>query len=62
VKNTAKIKDSDLRSLQSFKEDYPEAQAIFLYRGKEKLLKKGINCIPCEQFLQKLNMDKTFKL
>jgi predicted AAA+ superfamily ATPase len=62
VKNTAKISDSDLRSLQAFKDDYPEAQAIFLYRGKEKLLKKGIHCIPCEQFLQKLNMNKIFKL
>ena len=62
VKNTAKINDSELRSLQSFKDDYPEAQVIFLYRGKEKLLKKGILCMPCEQFLQKLNMDKDFKL
>lgn len=62
VKNTAKISDSDLRSLQAFREDYPEAQAIFLYRGQEKLLKKGIHCIPCEQFLRKLNMDKTFEL
>jgi len=62
VKNTAKISDSDLRSLRAFKDDYPEAQAIFLYRGKERLLKRGIWCIPCEQFLQKLNTDKVFKL
>lgn len=55
VKNAARINDSDLRSLRSFKEDYPQCQTFFLYRGKEKLLKNGIQCVPCEQFLTELN-------
>lgn len=62
VKNTARISDSDLRSLRTFKVDYPECQPIFLYRGQEKLLKNGIHCVPCEQFLKKLNLDKTVGL
>ncbi len=55
VKNTAKIQPKMLKSLLSFKEDYPEAQACLLYRGKEKLRVKEITCIPCEQFLRDLN-------
>ena len=59
VKNTSRVRDEDLRSLRSFKEDYPECHAFFLYRGKEKLLKNGIQCIPCDQFLANLNPNST---
>ena len=59
VKNTSRVRDEDLRSLRSFKEDYPECRAFFLYRGKEKLLKNGIQCIPCDQFLINLNPNST---
>lgn len=58
VKNTARINDSDLRSLRSFKEDYPQCQTFFLYRGKERLLKNGVQCVPCEQFLAGLDPSK----
>lgn len=58
VKNASRVNDQDLRPLLAFKEDYPECQAIFLYRGKDKLLKKGISCVPCEQFLVRLNPNK----
>ena len=61
VKNSAKINDTDLRSLRSFKEDYPECKAFFLYRGKERFLKYGINCIPCEEFLKELTLVKSYK-
>lgn len=54
VKNAAVIHPKDTNSLESFLEDYPEAQAILLYRGKERLLKKNILCIPCEEFLRGL--------
>ena len=33
VKNSRNINPSDLRSLSSFIEDYPEAKALLLYRG-----------------------------
>lgn len=54
VKNTARIRNEDLRSLKSFKEEYPEAKLYFLYRGEEKVLIKDILCLPCVEFLNKL--------
>ena len=32
-----KVFPHDLKALQAFLEDYPEAKALLLYRGKEKL-------------------------
>lgn len=51
VKNGTTIHPQDLRPLKHFLEDYPEAKAICLYRGQEKLLKENILCMPCEEFL-----------
>lgn len=58
VKNVSKIHPEHLRGLKSFKEDYPESNAIFLYRGKERLKKEEILCIPCEEFLLQLSPEK----
>ncbi|MBI4050990.1 MAG: ATP-binding protein [Elusimicrobia bacterium] len=55
VKNTQKIRPEDLRPLASFLEDYPQAQAILLYRGHEKLKRQGVLCISCEEFLRELH-------
>ena len=54
VKNTAQIRGEDLSSLQTFKKDYPQCEPFFLYRGKERLKKGGILCLPCEDFLKGL--------
>jgi len=54
VKNAARLYPKDLRSLQSFKQDYPESEAYLLYRGKERLVKGDVLCIPCEEFLLSL--------
>ena len=54
VKNSAKINDADLRGLKSFQEDYPMCETIFLYRGKERLKKGEILCMPVEEFLREL--------
>ncbi len=54
VKNSDRIKPSDLRSLHNFSQDYPEAKLILLYRGKERLLKNNVICIPCDEFLKNL--------
>ncbi|OGS39402.1 MAG: ATPase [Elusimicrobia bacterium RIFOXYD2_FULL_34_30] len=59
VKNTLKIRPEDLRALKSFKEDYPESTAYFLYRGRERLMKNGILCIPCDEFLLELQPNRT---
>ncbi|MBN1621876.1 MAG: ATP-binding protein [Endomicrobiales bacterium] len=59
VKNTGRVRDEDLYALKSFKEEYPECKTFFIYRGKERLKKQDILCIPCEDFLKQLHPDKT---
>jgi predicted AAA+ superfamily ATPase len=54
VKNAASVQRSDLRSLASFRDDYPEAQPLLLYRGTESLRIDGIPCLPCDGFLRHL--------
>ena len=54
VKNSNIIKQADLKGLRAFKQDYPEADCLFLYRGTEKLLKNGVLCMPAHLFLQDL--------
>ncbi len=59
VKNSARVRDEDLRGLRAFQEDYPESKALFLYRGRERLKRNGVLCLPCEEFLQQLHPDKS---
>ena len=54
VKQSKDIRSKDLKGLKTFKEDYPEAHCILVYRGHEKLKKGNISCIPCELFLKSL--------
>jgi predicted AAA+ superfamily ATPase len=59
VKNSRRIDPKETRALEIFLEDYPEAKAIFLYRGKERMLiKDKILCLPCEEFLIELTPNK----
>jgi predicted AAA+ superfamily ATPase len=58
VKNSAKINSKMLKGLITFQEDYPEAQALLLYRGNERLLIGNVLCLPCEQFLKELLPDQ----
>jgi predicted AAA+ superfamily ATPase len=54
VKNSAVLHPGDLRGLKSFKQEYPECKTLLLYRGKERLMKGDILCMPCEEFLRSL--------
>jgi predicted AAA+ superfamily ATPase len=54
VKNSLKIHPQDVRSLQHFKQDYPEATTVLLYRGKDKMVINNILCLPCDFFLKNL--------
>ena len=58
VKNTRQVRPEDLRGLKAFAEDYPQSQRYLLYRGKERLKRDGILCIPCEDFLLQLLPDR----
>ena len=54
VKNSARIHKKMLKGLKAFREDYPEAQLLLVYRGNERLVLNGILCLPCEEFLRGL--------
>ena len=54
VKNSKHIHPQDLRSLKSFKEDYPQCKSFLLYRGEDRLLRDDILCVPCQEFLVNL--------
>ena len=54
VKHAGSVRARDLRALKAFHSDYPEAQPRLLYRGTERLVIDGIPCIPCEEFLKKI--------
>jgi predicted AAA+ superfamily ATPase len=57
VKNSGKVAPEDLRGLRAFRDEYPTCRAFLLYRGKERLMKDGILCLPCESFLRRLHPD-----
>jgi len=58
VKNTNRVRPEDLRSLRAFREDYPEATLLLLYRGDRRLVVDGIPCWPVAEFLLALRPDR----
>jgi predicted AAA+ superfamily ATPase len=58
VKNTPRIRPEDLRSLRAFGEDFPESRPLLLYRGAERLSLDRVICLPCEEFLARLQPNK----
>ncbi len=60
VKNGTIIHPADLRGLEAFKEDFPEATPILLYRGKARLKERDILCMPVEEFL--IHLDPRIEL
>jgi len=60
VKNNHTISPHDLRGLKEFRKDYPEATMLLLYRGKQRLKREGILCLPAEDFLKELNPLEPF--
>ncbi len=61
VKNTRTVRPADLRGLKSFHDEYPESRTVLLYRGTERILRDGILCLPCTDFLLNLRPDKTLE-
>ncbi len=55
VKNTTRVARSDLRSLRSFGDDFPECRRLLIYRGEERLQIDDVTCIPCDEFLRSLH-------
>lgn len=58
VKHAERIYSQDTKSLEAFLQDFPEAQAFLLYRGKEYIKQGNVLCIPCEDFLRHLRPNQ----
>ncbi|NGX59149.1 MAG: hypothetical protein KR126chlam3_00296 [Chlamydiae bacterium] len=58
VKNGKTVHPQDLRGLESFLEDYPQAKGILLYRGKRKYIERKILCCPVDEFLLEIHPKK----
>ncbi|MBT9586346.1 ATP-binding protein [bacterium] len=54
VKHSQIIHPKDLRGLQAFQADYPEAELVLLYRGKAALKQGAVSILPVEDFLRRL--------
>jgi len=59
VKNTGTIRQEDLSGLREFNKDYPQTKSVFLYRGKTRLLKNNILCLPCDEFLRAVHPGRS---
>ena len=53
--NGKSIEPHDLKGLKEFRKDYPQATSILIYRGKEKIIRDEILCIPAEKLFVQLN-------
>lgn len=58
VKNTKQVSNADVKPLNIFLMDYPEATAILLYRGTECFRRGKVLCMPCEAFLKALRPNE----
>jgi uncharacterized protein len=54
VKASRQVRPEDLTALVSFGEDYPQSHRYLLYRGKDRLKRDNVLCLPCEEFLTNL--------
>jgi len=58
VKHSGTVRARDLASLRAFREAYPEATPLLLYRGSEPLEIDGIRCVPVDQWLRAVRPDR----
>lgn len=62
VKNSSRVRPEDLRGLRAWGEEYPESERWLLYRGRDRLKKDGVRCVPVGDFLNLLKPGKWPKL
>jgi predicted AAA+ superfamily ATPase len=55
VKNTGRVRPEDLRGLETFAGDYPQAEVLLLYRGTRVERRGRVWIVPVEQFLEDLH-------
>lgn len=54
VKHSSTVRPKDLVGLRAFREDYPGAGLLLLYRGRDSLEIEGVQCLPVADFLREL--------
>jgi predicted AAA+ superfamily ATPase len=54
VMHQGNVRPADTKSLRAFLEDYPEARAVLLYRGRERLRYGTVDCVPVGEWLAEL--------
>ncbi|MFN0118333.1 MAG: ATP-binding protein [Elusimicrobiota bacterium] len=59
VKNSKKVRPEDLKGLHAFSEEFPDCKPLLLYRGKDRIKKNHILCMPIENFLLQLKPDQS---
>lgn len=57
VKRSSNLGPDDVRSLVAFKEEYPEAECLFVTSGKRKEIYRGFPVIPIEEFLLQITPE-----
>jgi len=58
VKRSSHLGPADARALSAFKEEYPEAQCLFLVPGKQRENYRGFPVLPLEEFLINMTPDR----
>lgn len=61
VKGTGRLRGGELRGLHAFRQDYPGARCVLLYRGGERVLVDGVLCTSLERFLVGLRPDRSIE-
>jgi predicted AAA+ superfamily ATPase len=62
VKNTTRARPEDLRGLEAFGADYPQADLLFLYRGANRERRGQTWIVPVDEFLRDLNPARKLPL
>ena len=59
VKNTARVRPEDLRSLEAFGADYAQAELVLLYRGRHRERRGRIWVVPVDEFLRDVHPERS---
>jgi predicted AAA+ superfamily ATPase len=62
VKNAARVRLEDTRSLEAFGEDYPQAELALLYWGTRREKRGRVRILPVEEFLRALTPGRAFPI
>lgn len=54
MKNAKKLTASCFSGIKSFRDDYPQAKGLVLYRGEESFVRDDVRVMPFERFLKGL--------